>query len=233
MIVEGGRFLPCEAACVELGAIYVPLDATFAPGATVIFGSNMGGKTIVLKTLAFLQLCAQTGLFVPALAFTTRVFLHFHFLGEGGIRREDLGLSGFGREIQRFNEAWGDFAEPTLALFDEFARTTQSREAEALLSAILEALGGNTAVLALFSTHFRGVRRFDDVRYLRMKGLDPARVPAEGGPRERIQLIIRATDFRLVTDEGLPAVSEAIAVAEALGLEPNLARRASHHYQRT
>jgi hypothetical protein len=228
--LEGARFLPCEEACGTLGTPYVPLDAAFQGGATVVFGSNMGGKTIVLKTLAFLQLCAQTGLFVPARAFRTRVFRSFHYVGEGGLRGEELGLSGFGREIQRFTEAWRDFGGPTLALFDEFARTTQSREAEAILSSVLEALAPRTGVLALFSTHFRGVARVEGVAYRRMKGLDRARLAREDGG-ERIQAINRSMDYHLVDDEGRPAASDAITVAEVLGLDPDLARRAEHFYQ--
>ena len=47
VVIQGGRHLPCEALCPELGTPYTPLEATFAPGATVLFGSNMGGKTVV------------------------------------------------------------------------------------------------------------------------------------------------------------------------------------------
>lgn len=232
IVLRRGRFLPCEAACARMGIPYEPLDADFS-GATVVFGSNMGGKTIVLKTLAFLQLCVQTGLFVPAGAFSTRVFRALHYIGEGGLGGADQGLSGFGREIQRFTEAWKDVDGETLALFDEFARTTQSREAEAILSAVLEALVRKPGVLALFATHFRGVARVEGVSYLRMKGLDRARLAETVPPGERIQTINRSMEFRLVPDEGHPSASDAITVAEVLGLDPLLARRAEHFYHRT
>ena len=228
--IEAGRFPPCQATCTALGTPYVPLDALFACPATVVFGSNMGGKTIVLKTLAFLQLCTQTGLFVPADCFSTRVFRHFHYVGEGGKGGPEQGLSGFGAEIQRFNQAWADCQGPALVLLDEFARTTQSREAEAILSAVLEALGRRPSVLALCSTHFRGVGRFQGVRYLRMKGLDRASLAGSGELRERIRAVNRCMDYRLVPDEGAQAASDAIAVAELLGLEATLARRAEYHY---
>jgi dsDNA-specific endonuclease/ATPase MutS2 len=90
--VRAGRFLPCEESCARLGTDYVPLDAVFDTRATVIFGSNMGGKTVVLKTLAFLQLCVQMGLYVPAAAYATRLFHHFHYLGEGRAAQPSQGL---------------------------------------------------------------------------------------------------------------------------------------------
>lgn len=228
--IEGGRFLPCEEACRQLGTVYEPLDAIFDASATVIFGSNMGGKTIVLKTVAFLQLCAQAGLFVPARRFSSRVFQHFHYIGEGFGRQPVHGLSGFGFEIRQFQAAWHDFARPTLALFDEFARTTHSREAEALISAVLEAMTDIPHLVALFSTHFRGVRRLPGVRYLRMQGLDRDGLDLEVAVgtelEERIRLIDRHMEYRLVEDEGGPRSSDAIAVATLLGVDPGLAGRA-------
>lgn len=235
--IAGGRFLPCEDTCGALGTAYVPLDARFEGPATVLFGSNMGGKTIVLKTLAFLQLCTQMGLFVPARAFTTRLFRHIHYLGEGRVTQAERGLSGFGFEIRSFVEASQDFGEPTLVLFDEFARTTSSVEAEALLSAVLEDLAGRPEVVALFSTHFRGVRRFPGVSYLRMQGLNRAALdlapgePAEATLEARIRHIDQCMAYRLSADEGTAEASDAIAVARLLGLAPALAARATTFFE--
>ena len=227
--IEGGRHLPTEELCAELGTPYTPLDASFDGGPTVIFGSNMGGKTVVLKTLAFLQLAAQSGLFVPAARFETRLFRCFHYVGEGRGREEGRGLSGFGFEIRQLAEAYADFGDDTLALFDEFARTTSSGEAEALLSALLAELARRPRTVALFSTHFRGVRRLAGVTYLRMAGLDRARLDLAAGGEDlaaRIRLIDRLMRFRLEPDEPGERRSDAIAVARLLGLSPELARRA-------
>ncbi len=237
--ISGGRFLPCEEACRALGTRYVALDATFRGRATVIFGSNMGGKTVVLKTLAFLQLCVQMGLFVPAGAFTTRIFHHFHYLGEGHVTRAAQGLSGFGFEIRQFVEASRDFETPTLVLFDEFARTTNSLEAEAILSAVLESVATREGVVALFSTHFRGVRRLPCADYRRMKGLNREGLDLDLAPTEasgealeaRIRLIDQRMEYSLVPDEGGPGASDAIAVAGLLGLDPTIARRAAEFFK--
>ena len=228
--VERGRHLPTEELCASLGTPYAPLDAAFDGGPTVLFGSNMGGKTVVLKTLAFLQLAAQSGLFVPARRFTTRLFETIHYVGEGRAPEEERGLSGFGFEIRRFAEAHADFGGETLALFDEFARTTSSREAEALLSAILEELAASPRAVVLFSTHFRGVKRLPGVRYLRMGGLDRARLDLDAAAGEDLAARIRRIDtlMRYSLEPDLPGErrSDAIAVARLLGLAPALARRA-------
>jgi len=233
--IAEGRFVPCEEACRSLGTAYTPLDVVLDANVTVLFGSNMGGKTIALKSFAFLQACAQTGLFVPAGRFETRLFRHFHYLGEGAAKEEAQGLSGFGFEIRQLTQAWRTFQEPTLVLFDEFARTTNSYEAEAIISAVIEAMAGNRAVIALFSTHFRGVRRFPEAKYLRMKGLDRASLDfheAEGiSLDERIRLINRHMEHRLVPDEGNQDVSDAIAVARLLGMDLGVSQRADHYFK--
>lgn len=240
-IIEG-RHTPTETLCESLGTPYTPLSATFESGPTVLFGSNMGGKTVVLKTAGFLQVLAQMGLFVPARRFSTRVFTHFHYVGEGRSREEGRGLSGFGFEIRQFNEAHHDFAEDTLALFDEFGRTTNSSEAEALLSAIIEELTRQPQLtrqpllarfegtVALFSTHFQGVRRIAGARYFRMGGLDRSRLafaPTEQADLEsRIREIDRRMRFCLVPDSPNERSSDALAVARLLGLSPALVERA-------
>jgi DNA mismatch repair ATPase MutS len=227
--VAAGRHLPTEELCAELGTPYTPLDASFDGGPTVVFGSNMGGKTVVLKTLAFLQVAAQSGLFVPAARFETRVFRRFHYVGEGRGREAGRGLSGFGFEVRQLAEAHADFGDETLALFDELARTTSSAEAEALLSALLEELTARPRTVALFSTHFRGVRRLAGATYLRMAGLDRSRLGL-GKDGDDLAARIRRIDllmrYRLEPDDPGERRSDAITVARLLGLSPGLARRA-------
>lgn len=230
--IEGGRFLPCETLCASLGTPYEALDATFSPGATVIFGSNMGGKTIVLKTVAFLQLCVQTGLFVPARRLVTPVYPHLAYVGARREGDAHAGLSGFGTELAQFMEAWEHLPEDGLWLFDEFARTTHSREAEALLSAVLEVLQSRQGV-ALFSTHFHGVARLEGVAYRRMHGLDRAglETPAPGEPLEaRLRRIAARMVYRLEADDGTHRDSDALAVARLLGLDPTLCTRAERFF---
>ncbi len=226
---ESARLYPCELECASLGLAYKPLSARFDATAVVLFGSNMGGKTVVLKTVLFLQLMAQAGLFVPARSYESRVYANIEYVGE--LAGERLaGLSGFGFEVWRLQEAWGR-REDSLVAFDELARTTGSREAEALLSSVIEAYSSCTGSRAFFATHFKGVARIEKAEFWRMKGLDhdgaSECLDADAPLPERLAGINRHMRYELEPEQ--PSVrgqSDALAIASMLGLEPDLIRRA-------
>lgn len=229
-------FLPCADECGRMGMSYTPLTAEFGGSAIVLFGSNMGGKTVVLKTLVFFQLVAQAGLFVPARLFETRVYGRIEYVGELGGERL-AGLSGFGLEVWRLQKARESGGMPggALVAFDELARTTGSHEAEALLSAVVEAYASGKDDRAFFATHFRGVARMAGVEYRRMKGLDreAARLsllasPSAGSPQPgdgdeslpaRLAGINMNMRYEVVEDDGSGSESDALAIAAFLGLD--------------
>lgn len=225
-----GRFLPCEAECRELGLTYTPLTARFGRPVTTIFGSNMGGKTVALKTVLFFQILSQAGFHVPAASFHTRVYARLSYVGE--LAGERLaGLSGFGFEIHRFIRAWEGMGEGgCLAVFDEFARTTSSREAEALLSAAQAELSAKPGVKSFFATHFRGLSRSPGVDYLRMKGLDrkaASECLETDAPRaERLTRINRHMRYELEPDAEGPGPADALTVAALLGLPGEIVKKA-------
>jgi len=98
------RFLPLEAKLAEAGLRYTPLTASFSRRVNVIYGSNMGGKTVALKTLAFAQLLTQSGFFIPAASFETCLFDGAAFIG-GADMETAGGLSSFGLEMNDFASA--------------------------------------------------------------------------------------------------------------------------------
>ncbi len=230
--ISEGRFIICQESCQRLGANYIPLDLELTRHHNIIFGSNMGGKTITLKTLAFLQLCVQCGLYVPARSFRTTLFRHFHYIGEGRCDTPQQGLSGFGFEMSQFCQAHADFAEPTLVLFDEFARTTNSREAEALISAILEDLIKQRAVWTLFSSHFHGIARLPQVGFFKMRGLKRDLLQGENDELtqlQRLQHINELIDYRVQPDPEHLESSDAIAIAGLLGVPEAIVSRAQSY----
>ncbi|MDP3179129.1 MAG: hypothetical protein Q8M76_14575, partial [Spirochaetaceae bacterium] len=250
LAIEGGRHLGCEWDCSRRGLAYAPLDLAIPEAAAAIFGSNMGGKTVALRTVAFLQIAAQAGLFVPAKSFRSSVYSAVACLGEGtqtGSARlaargggaapdEEGGLSGFGFEIRAFTQAW-DLARrgPTLVIMDEFARTTGSAEAEAIIAAALAALSSQPGTRCLISTHFSGLERSPGTAYLRMKGLDKdaamAALAAEEPLPERIRRINGMMRYELERDGDARAGSDALAVARLLGLDPGIAGDAERRWK--
>ncbi|HUX36904.1 MAG TPA: hypothetical protein VMV44_03310 [Rectinemataceae bacterium] len=277
LTIVQGRLSPLEATCAASGMRYTALSVELSERAALIFGSNMGGKTVVLQTMLFLQILAQSGFYVPAESFEAPLFPFIHFVGEGASRKikaearrqiiaearrqtitearrergvwlvggaEEGGLSGFGREIRSLVEAMGSSSSGGLLAFDEFARTTSSGEAEALLSALLGALVDRPGLKAVFATHFRGVARVEGARRFRMRGLDregfasgigsdkasggelPGTVGYEGA-LARLNSLMR---YELMEDAGGEARSDALLVAGLLGLDPGIVGKAEALY---
>jgi DNA mismatch repair ATPase MutS len=239
--LASARLVPCEEECRELGLGYTPLDARFDASAVVLFGSNMGGKTVVLKTVLFFQLLSQAGLFVPASRFASRIYQHIEYIG--ALAGERLaGLSGFGFEVWRFAKANRDSSDALIA-FDELARTTGSHEAEALLSAIVEQYArAGPATRAFFATHFRGIVRTPGAEYRKMRGLDRKAVGEDLNPggdapdaslADRLASINRHMRYEVVNDDpAAPAESDALAIARMLGLDPALVERAEYFFNK-
>ncbi len=232
--MAGGVFLPCAWECERLSLRYVNLDFRLEEGIAVVFGSNMGGKTVALETALFFQVLAQAGFFVPATRYATSVYPFIHYVGESRSRpvAAQEGLSGFGFEIRSFVEAFAQAKGGAFLVLDEFARTTSSHEAEAILSAVIEALAGRDGIRALFSTHFRGLSRIEGVRYLRVRGLDreaaSRAICLDDEPLgERIRRINGMMRYGLV-DEGESALkgSDAVAIASLLGMDCGIVTRA-------
>jgi len=237
MVLDDARFVPCQEECARLGMEYTPLSVRFDSQSIVLFGSNMGGKTVVLQTVLFFQLVAQAGLFVPASSFRTLVYERIEYVGERSGERLE-GLSGFGLEVWRLGKV-REAGSASLVAFDELARTTGSHEAEALLSAVVEAYaepaGGvykSAHDRAFFATHFRGVARIPGAEYRKMRGLDrkaveAAQAVAASRPlAERLSGINHYMKYEVIEDDGLVADSDALAIASLLGLDKSIVERA-------
>lgn len=253
MDIGEGRFIPLEKECIAGGRTYTPLTMRSEKPAVVLFGSNMGGKTIVLRTVLFLQLMAQTGLGVPAEVFKTRIYTSIRYVGDNG---QDLhkGLSGFGMEIHALTDIIETARRGScLCAFDEFAHSTSSDEAEALLSAVVAWFARNSENRVLFATHFRQIVRIDGAEYYTMAGLDIERAEKivrdslgtdsagkEKNLIERIRMINEMMRYVVCPERSREQSAEtpsresergnssdALAVASLLGLEPEIIQLAT------
>lgn len=239
--IEAGRLIPLQHACLDQGLAYHPLTVRLDQPHALLHGSNMSGKSVVLKTVASLQLLAQLGLFVPAERFTTVVFDQMHFIGAIG-SEEARGLSSFGHEMVALHEALQSPGQAKLLIIDEFARTTTSHEAAALIAGLLSHLNDADDICSLLATHYASLPSFERVQTWRMKGIDWGelhRLLESSAPNDlsaRIRAINASVPHQIVADDGEERSRDAIGIAELLGLEESIiafARQQLRSHQET
>jgi DNA mismatch repair ATPase MutS len=225
--VHEARLVPLEEECGRRDVAYQSLNIALDTRHLLLRGSNMTGKTVVLKTIASMQLLAQLGLFVPAERLKTIVFDRICFIG--GVADEPArGLSSFGREMIALRDAISarDGAK-TLLLIDEFARTTGSVEAVALIAGLLDFLNRSTQIHSLFATHYASLPPFPRIRAYRTKGIDWQRLsnlPPDGELAKRVEAINRCVSYELIPDSNGVPVVDAIRIAEQLGIDASIIR---------
>ena len=153
-----GLFHPQIATrLAEEGRAFQPIDIAFGPSPTLITGSNMGGKTVVLNMIATAQCLFQFGFAVPAhdalVAPVDGVALSL-------LRKNEAhrGLSSYASEVVHIDGIIKDIRKGRrlLAIFDEPAQTTNPTEGVALVSALL-ALLAQKQVRAVLTTHYSGI----------------------------------------------------------------------------
>lgn len=152
------------------GRSFTPLSIELFPGAAVLTGANMSGKTIALKTVGTLAAMSQMALPVTAgmMKFRPVDFMFFSTARDG----EKVGLSGFATEVQALNRAveHKNTGKRGLVLLDEPARGTNPEEGAAIARAFLNVLArGGSYVMA--ATHFDGLVKDEGFVHWQVRGL--------------------------------------------------------------
>ena len=232
--VVNGRNVIEQERCCELGTDYQPLTVHFDDRISVVHGSNMGGKTVLLKTIGLFQTLVQAGFYVPADKFSTQLFDNIFYVGD----HEDKnikGLSSFAMEIVNFLDAKKDDTGKSLYLMDEFAKTTDSDEATALISAVIKDFSDNPRTTAFISTHFKGLPEIKNVSFYRMKGLDRDEYEKWYKKEysytliERIRLINSFMKYEVIPDTPDHITSDALKISEMLGLDSTTVKNAAKY----
>jgi len=187
------------------GRDFQPVDFEFQIGepATVI-GANMGGKTVVLKTVCMIQYLFQFGFALPAESAVLTPFDDIRFC-IGDEQNEKKGLSSFAAEMQRIDrmiEAVNQGIR-VLALVDEPARSTNPVEGSALVEALLALLSDKPNLALLLTTHYTVSH---GGQCWRVRGL----VPGTRG---------KTMDYRLVKTNSHEVPHEALNIARELGID--------------
>lgn len=221
-----------EDSLKRQGAAFTPLSLSLAPGAAVLTGANMGGKSVCLKTLALNVYLTHCGLFPCADKAAVPFFDGLCLVrGEGEDGRE--GLSSFGGELMAADAATRAVQNGfCLVLFDEFARGTNPAEAVKLQQGALGYFNASGSI-CLFVTHYEAVAAQASRRFL-TRGIRDLNV-AEGrrmieAGADKLTVLRRFMDYGVeeITDAAVP--QKALSVAELLGVEEGLLQAIRKEY---
>ena len=180
---------------------YQKVDIQFGMKPVIIMGANMGGKTIVLKTLAMSQYLLQFGFGIPADSAEMMIYDEMFCLTTDD-QSLNKGLSSFAAEMKNIDaviKASHD-DKKILALIDEPARSTNPTEGTVLVSSLVKLLQ-DKAMSLIIVTHYN-IKTYNN-KCLRVKGLENGKM-----------------NYELVETHEGEVPHEALNIAESLGVAP-------------
>ncbi|MFR5386449.1 MAG: MutS-related protein [Oscillospiraceae bacterium] len=189
----------------QKGRSFVPVSIRLEQGATVITGANMGGKSVVMKTVALNVLLLQAGFLVCAKKARMPLFYSVKMLFDD-LQSIQSGLSGFGSEIVQFQKALEEVEQGySLFLLDEFARGTNPYEGAVIVQAVTKYLNEVKAI-SLLTTHYDKVAENARLHYqiIGRRDVDPEQIRQELAATgdDGIQVIARHMNYGLYLVEG-------------------------------
>ena len=187
----------------------VPIDVDLDPRtyAVIITGPNTGGKTVTLKTVGLLCVMAQCGLHIPALSGSELSIFYNIYADIGDEQSIEQSLSTFSGHITNIVRILKRVDTHKLVLLDELGAGTDPQEGAALARAIVDYLVDHS-VTSLVATHYPELKAYAHTK------------PGVINASMEFNLKTLQPTYHLTL--GLPGRSNALLIAEHIGLMPEI-----------
>jgi len=183
-------------------------DKTYA---LIITGPNTGGKTVTLKTVGLLVLMAQTGMHIPALGNSELSLFSNIYADIGDEQSIEQSLSTFSGHITNIINILGKMDRRSLIILDELGAGTDPQEGAALARSLMSHLL-ERGVTTLVTTHHPDLKAYAHA------------TPGVVNASVEFDLDSLRPTYHLTI--GLPGRSNALAIANRLGLPAEIIQTA-------
>jgi len=215
---------------------YQNIDLKINHTTNVISGSNMGGKTSILRTIGQIACMTRYALPIPAKSVSLQIWDKIDICGLG-ISSDRADLSSFGAEVHTLQEVISSPLKKLL-LLDEFGRGTNPTEGSALFSATIQYFTTLPQTVLIATTHYQPPEPLSQYDHFQMIGLDSSFATeltdfTNLSLLEKLKIINKYMNYQpKKVDSHTQIPTSALSIAEILGLEHSIIEIAKKSLQK-